>query len=170
MQAVDRDETGMGLAFGSPQEGRAWIGRRSEPQEAEAPLSEAMIGNYCALVEDGNPAYWEQGSCPPGLLMTLGFPFPWRPGRERRPPLFAVRVPLPGRHLINVSTETEFHRAVQVGERPTFVEEVVDVSEEKETRLGPGQFVTTRTTFSVDGETAAVNINVLLRYDPPEAG
>ena len=164
------DETDLGLAFGSAEEGRRWIGRRSEPRQAVAPISEAMIGYYCSLVEDGNPAYWEEGECPPGLLMTLGFPYQWSPREERRPALFAMEVPLPGRHLINVSTETELLRPLRVGDRPTVEDEVLDVSEPKRTRLGVGNFLTTSSTYSVGGETVAVNVNVLLRYDTPEDG
>ena len=160
------DVTGLGLAFGSAEEGRAWIGRSSEPRPAEAPVCEAMIRNYCALVEDANPAYWEHGVSPPGLLMAYGFPTPWRPGGRAATNLFAMRVPLPGRHIINVSTDTEFHRHATIGDRVRVADEVVDVSEEKRTRLGEGHFITTRSTYRLDdGDELATNVNVLFRYD-----
>jgi acyl dehydratase len=160
------DLTGLGLAFGSEEEGRSWIGRTSPVRAAEAPVSEAMIRNYCALVEDGNPSYWERGVSPPGLLMTYGFPAPWRPTADGGGHLFALDVPLPGRHIINVSTETEFHRRARAGDHVWITDEVVDVSEEKDTRLGNGHFITTRSTYRLDDDDElATNVNVLFRYD-----
>lgn len=160
------DVTGLGLAFGPAEAGRAWIGRRSDPRPAEAPVCDAMIRNYCALVEDGNPAYWEQGLSPPGLLMTYGFPAPWRPGGRPATNLFAMGIPLPGRHIINVSTDTRFHRFASTGDHVWVADEVLDVSEEKHTRLGNGHFITTRSTYRLeDGEELATNVNALFRYD-----
>jgi acyl dehydratase len=161
------DVTGLGLAFGQGDQGRSWIGRVCEPRPAEAPVCEAMIRNYCALVEDGNSAYWDDGVSPPGLLMAYGFPAPWRPGGRARTNLFAMSIPLPGRHIINVSTDTEFRRHAAVGDHVWVADEVVDVSEAKRTRLGEGHFITTRSVYRVDDEELASNVNVLFRYDVP---
>ena len=129
-------------------------------------MNDAMIRSYCALVEDGNPAYWEQGVSPPGLLMTWGFPLPWAPGGDPPPSLFGFEVPLPGTHIINVSTDTEFLEPLRVGDRVSAVHEVLAVSDEKRTRLGRGHFVTTLSTYSrQDGTVVARNTNVVYRYD-----
>jgi hypothetical protein len=154
------------FAFGTYEEARQWIGRRSEPRPAEVPVNDAMIRSYCALVEDGSPAYWEDGIAPPGLLMTWGFPIAWRPDGETPPSLFGFEVPLPGAHIINVSTDTEFFEHLRVGDHVTAVHEVLDISEEKRTRLGRGHFVTTLSTYSrQDGTVVARNTNVVYRYD-----
>lgn len=154
------------FAFGTAEDGRRWIGRRSEPRLAEVAVGEAMIRYYCSLVEDGNPSYWEDGVSPPGLLMTWGFPLQWRPGDPAGASLFGFEVPLPGQHIINVSTDTEFLEPLRVGDRVSVVHEVLDVSEEKRTRLGRGHFVTTLSTYSrEDGTVAARNTNVVYRYD-----
>jgi hypothetical protein len=42
---------------------------------------------------------------------------------------------------------------------------VLEVSEEKRTRLGRGHFVTTLSTYTRDGTVAARNTNVVYRYD-----
>jgi uncharacterized protein len=161
-----QDATGLGLVFGTSEAGRSWIGRTSAPRQAEAPVCAAMIRNYCALVEDGNPAYWEDGISPPGLLMTYGFPAPWHPTGEAARNLFAMEIPLPGRHIINVSTDTTFSRHARTGDRVTVADEVVDVSRAKRTRLGTGHFITTRSTYRLAaGDELATNVNVLLRYD-----
>lgn len=154
------------FTFGSVEEGRAWIGRRSEPRVAEVPVNEAMIRSYCALLEDGNSAYWEEGVAPPGLLMTWGFALPWHPDGGPPPNLFGFEVPLPGRHIINVSTDTEFDQPLRVGDRVSVAHELLDISEEKRTRLGRGHFVTTLSTYSrQDGTVVARNTNVVYRYD-----
>lgn len=164
-----RDVTGLGLVFGTAAEGRAYSGRAMGTRQGACPVSESMIRTYCALVEDGNPAYWEDGICPPGLTMTLGFSVPWAPGHNVRPSIAALDVPLPGRHIINVSTDTEFHRPLRVSDEVTVTEEIVDVSEERSTRLGRGHFITTRSTFAdTGGYVCAVNTNVILRYISPE--
>lgn len=160
------DVTGLGLAFGSSAEGRAWIGKVSPTRTADALVSESMIRTYCSLVEDGNARYWEAGESPPGLLMSYGFPLGWKPDQPRRPGLFAMAVPLPGHHIINVTTDTEFHLAPRVGDVVNSVDEILDVSEQKRTRLGNGHFITSRTTYTrQDGALLAVNLNVLFRYD-----
>lgn len=161
------DKTGLGLAFGSEQEGMSWIGKRLE-RRAEVPVNDAMIRNYCSLVEDANPDYWEGGISPPGLLMSWMMPLPWRPGpNHRRSGLLALDVPLPGHHIINVSTDTEFSTHLRVGDLAGCVEEVTDVSPLKKTRLGEGHFVTTVSTFDVGGRAVARNTNLLYRYDTP---
>lgn len=164
----DHDPTGMDLAFGTEEEGRAWCGRTVSERPSACPISTSMIRTYAALVEDGNPAFWEDDVCPPGLTMTLGFDLPWRPGDERGPRPAVFDVPLPGTHIINVSTDTEFHHPMRAGDHVTVTEEVVDISAAKTTRLGTGHFITSRTTFTVGGRTCAVNTNVLFRYSVAE--
>ena len=53
-------ETGTyGLTIGTYEEALAWVGRTSEPRQAEAPISEAAIRQYVAAIEDPNPLYWD---------------------------------------------------------------------------------------------------------------
>lgn len=159
------DPTGLGMAFGPDDEGMAWVGRRVE-RRAEVAVNEAMIGTYCALVEDANPDYWEGGVAPPGLLMTWLMPLPWRPGgRHPSTSLFALEVPLPGHHIINVSTDTELSGALRIGDHVEATEEVVEVSAAKRTRLGEGHFITTVAEFRAGGRPVARNTNLLYRYD-----
>lgn len=167
---ASEDVTGLGMAFGTLEEGRAWVGRRSEPKRGWFPIDRSMVLYYCALVEDSNPRYWEGEECPPGLLMSLGFNPPWMPEHLRRDDgLFALRVPLPGRHIINASTTTEFERRPRIGDQVSIDDEIVSISEQKTTRLGTGVFITTLTVYrDQDGETIGRNTNVLFRYDTPD--
>jgi uncharacterized protein len=158
----------MDMAFGEAGEGRAWAGRRSDLRPADFPVCEGMIRSYCALVEDANPRYWEHGESPPGMISVWSFPPPWSPGVRPRRYLFALEVPLPGRHVVNVSYDCEYRRPIRAGERLLIADEVLAVSDEKVTRLGRGHFITTRTTFHVEDEVVAIWTNVLYRYDTEE--
>lgn len=74
-------------------------------------------------------------------------------------------MPLPGGHIINVSTETTLREVLRVGDVIRWTDEIIDVSPEKTTRLGRGHFITTRTHYANgDGMPVASNTNVLLRY------
>jgi acyl dehydratase len=80
-----------------------------------------------------------------------------------------TRVPLPGDTVVNISVDYSYLRPVRVGDRLRMVEELIDVSPEKTTRLGTGHFVTTSATFSVPAgaaadEVVATQTNVLFRY------
>lgn len=167
MSTASTDVTGLGMAFGTTEEGRAWAGRTSEPKQAWFPIDRSMVLYYCSLVEDANPRYWEGDECPPGLLMTLGFNPQWTPEHlHRDDSLFALNVPLPGHHIINASTTTELERRPRIGDHVSIVEEIVSVSPEKTTRIGTGVFITSLTTYSDQhGEVIARNTNVLFRYD-----
>lgn len=158
------------FAFGSAEEGRSWVGRTIGPRPCEIEPSRDLIRNYCGMVEDGNPRYWEHDEVPPGLLLTLAMPLPWQPGGgEPRPSIGALQVPLPGHHIINVSTDTEVHEPIRAGDEIQVQEEIVDVSPEKSTRLGRGHFVTSKLSFlGADGRVLATVTNVIYRYEREE--
>ncbi len=164
---------------GPAAEGRRWVGREAI-HDAPYPINEAQIGYFCALVEDANENYWDRRACerrfgtlvsPPAMLMVWAFPTPWHPsGPPEHGPLLALEVPLPGATLINVGTDTSFHRPMRVGHRLTYRERITDVSPAKETRLGLGHFVTTVTQVTDDeGLHVATHENVLFRFDPGTA-
>jgi acyl dehydratase len=162
-----------GLAFGTYEEAKRWVGRRSELFECEE-INWPQIKLFAGLVEDANPAYWDEAFAkkryggilaPPGMLMVWSMFLPWEPGKVRQGPLFAALVPLPGETLINAATETELFLPVVVGDRLTLETVVEDVSLEKETRLGRGHFVTTRGTYrNQRGERVALHANVMFRF------
>jgi hypothetical protein len=90
----------------------------------------------------------------------------WRPDQEGPVPVLAAQVPLPGDTMLSISTDTGYDEPIRVGDRLTLVEELVDVSEEKRTRLGAGHFVTTvGTVRREDGTVVARHTHVLLRFE-----
>ncbi|HZZ45343.1 MAG TPA: MaoC family dehydratase N-terminal domain-containing protein [Pseudonocardia sp.] len=164
----DKDVTGLGLTFGTSEEGAEWAGKTLPRRSTEFEVNRAMIVDFCGLVEDANPRFWKGDEAPWGLLMTWSFPLSWHPSGSRRPSLGALEVPLPGHHIINVATDTEFVRPLRVGERVSWDDEIVSVSDPKTTRLGTGHFLTSRTTYFGGDEEVAVNTNIVFRYDIPE--
>ncbi|MGB0956727.1 MAG: MaoC family dehydratase [Panacagrimonas sp.] len=166
----------VGTALGSYEQARQWIGRRSQPRLMDTAVDESRCKLFAALSEDGNPAYWDQqwataqfGAplAPSGLTMSLIMSLPWKPGGvPPSPPSLAVDVPLPGQTFINVDTDCEFLRPIRWGDHLSMYEEIMDISPEKNTRLGRGHFVTTCMNLLDTRDRLVARItNVLYRYE-----
>jgi uncharacterized protein len=157
------------MAFGTVEQGKKWVGRKTAPRRAIAPVSAHTGRLYAALLEDRNERYWDADVCPPGLLLSFDFRFPWHPdpAEDLRATSVVRDIPLPGRFVINVETDTEFLLPIKAGDHMTVAGEVLAVSDMKRTRIGVGNFVTTLSAYSrQDGECCARNTNVIFRYDP----
>ncbi len=84
---------------------------------------------------------------------------------EPPPAALLVAVPMPGDSMINISSEYEFFDRLRVGDRREVVETVESISEEKETRVGRGHFLTVVARFRRgNGELVATQRNVMLRF------
>jgi acyl dehydratase len=164
------------LAFGTYEDAVRMVGVRTQPRFAGTAVSGARIQHFAAMVQDGNPAYWDEEFAPrvwgglvapPALLIGLLIPPPWLPSGAPRVGSIAIRVPLPGTTFVNASNEVEFHSPILEGDRLNVVEEVVSVSPEKQTRLGVGHFVETGDTYRrQDGTRVATSRNTLFRFTP----
>src|SRR3954468_16970986 len=164
------------FAFGTYEDALRMVGVRSEPRFARTAVSAARIQHFAAMVQDGNPAYWDAEFAtqvwgglvaPPALLMGWLIPPPWLPDGQRPIPSIAIRVPLPGTTFINASNDVELVPPVVEGDRLKVVEEVVSVSSEKRTKVGVGHFVETCDSYyREDGSLVATNRNVLFRFTP----
>ncbi|GAA4554549.1 FAS1-like dehydratase domain-containing protein [Pseudonocardia xishanensis] len=158
---------------GSYEEALALVGVARRELVAEVAVEQGQVEAFCSQIEDARAAYWDHdlSDAPGGLLMAVFQRLPWRPGGAKREVAFGATIPLPMRTLVNVSTETTFFRQLRVGDRLTAVEELVAVSELKQSRLGKGHFVTTRSIYvDQDGDEVAENVNVLFRFSPDEPG
>ena len=174
MESEPVDPTGLGLVFGTYEDGQKMIGAHSDVYFSEIDVSWPMVKYFCCLTEDANPSYWDAdyarrqwGSviCPPGMLITFMIPIQWHPHRKPVYPLIAPKVPLPGDTLINSSAETEFFRPIRIGDQLNFVDEVIDLSPPKKVRVGTGHFITTVMTYrNQTGDVVAKNKNVMFRY------
>ncbi len=161
---------------GTYEEAKALLGKRSPVNFGSHPVSEVRIAQYCAMIEDANPAYWDAALsarlwgrpiAPPAMLQTWTMPLPWLPDRESELDFMLMKLPLPGSTIINVSTETIYHRPIYVGETLNFWDVATEISEEKDTRLGVGHFVTTVATYQNEaGEKVATSTNIQFRFTP----
>ena len=164
------------FAFGSYDDALRMVGARTEPRFAGTAVSASRIQHFAAMVEDGNPSYWDPEFAvrvwgglvaPPALLMGLLIPTPWQPTETPRVAGLAIRVPLPGTTFINASNDAEFFSPIIEGDRLSVIEELVSVSPEKTTKLGVGHFVETCESFyREDGTLVATNRNTLFRFTP----
>ena len=166
------------LEYGTYEDALKMVGKPGNRVVAEFSVNWEMIKVFCALEEDGNPSFWDEEYAnkqwggiiaPPGLLLTWGMSLQWHPDKERQHYFVAMKVPLPGDTLINVGTTTELHRHLYLGDRIAAEDRLIDVSEEKRTRLGVGHFLTTQANFfNQKDELIAVQTNQLFRYYIPE--
>jgi acyl dehydratase len=164
-----------GLNVGTYEEGLTHVGRPTEVRFSELPVNEAMVRQFVGAVHDPNPLYWDPalatrlcGSpvAPPATLVIWTTAQNWTPTKQPGPaPALLVKVPMPGDSMINISSEIEFFDHIRVGDRLNVVEEVEAISEEKQTKVGRGHFVTVVARFRREsGELVATQRNVLLRF------
>jgi len=165
------DETGYALPIGTLEDARAMVGKRTPLRWAPAEVSLGRIQQFCAMTRDGNPSYWEDGFAPPAMLETWLMPLEWSPWSATPEPRLPARIPLPGVSMINGSSDTTFHRVVRIGDRLSVEEELLSVSDLKQTRLGEGHFVETLSVFrNQDGDVVAEVRNTLFRFTPRADG
>lgn len=168
------DRTGFGVHIGTYEDAKRMIGTKGPVRKADYEINWPMIKVFCSLTEDANLSYWDEEFAgkqwggiiaPPAMVRVT--PMQWLPDGVPKVNNIAFQVPLPTETLINVSQDLEYFCPVLIGSHITAVDELVDISEQKETRLGVGFFVTTKTTFSdQNGDVVAKNTNVVFRYNP----
>jgi uncharacterized protein len=164
-------EYDLSLVFGTVAEGQAFVGHRTGRRAAISPVTERTVTLFSALLRDGNPLYWNDGICPPSLLLSFDFRYPWHPDPavDLRPTRIFREVPLPGHYIVNVETDSRYLRRIRVGDLVSSEGEVESVSDTKTTRLGVGNFIHSTTSYyDATGELLATNTNVLFRYDRHE--
>jgi acyl dehydratase len=165
----------LNVPIGTLEDARAMVGYTSEPVKADVPVERGLVLSLLAILEDPNPSYWDpeyskalwgHEIAPPCLLTAVFTALRWSPRADTNPGTIARSVvPLPGSMLINVSSTITHHRQLRIGDWLSRAETLVEVSEEKRTRLGVGHFVTTRMRYvDQDGGDVAYGTNVLLRY------
>lgn len=157
-------------------------GRRPGPDPVNLP----MIRHWCAAFEDANPVYTDPDAAadshfgqivaPPVMLQTWTFPTPVITGiaerggaptevRGESPLLVFDEAGFTG--TLAVGSEFEIDRYLHLGET-VYAESVLEsISEEKQTRRGPGHFVTWVTTYTVDnGDVVGRQRFRILKFKP----
>lgn len=164
---------------------RARIGRPIGPTSAGPdPVNQPMIRHWAAAFEDANPVYVDPAFAaktrfggivaPPLMLQTWTMPTPKLTGIGERggsPTEGGVNVLTPldeAGYVGTLATNSEFEvlRYLRLGESVTTETIFESVSERKNTRLGPGHFVTWVTTYRVGDEVVGRQLFRMLKFKP----
>ena len=161
------------FVIGTYEEALTHVGRSRGPIVADVPIEIGLVKGLASLVEDGCPAYWQDGpsggapsSAQPAILLAIFSPLRWHPTTAPMT-ILGASIPLPGSSMINVECEHVFEMPLSVGQWLSVTEWVTEVSTLKTTRLGMGHFVTTAMNF-VDisnDRVVARSMNTLFRFD-----
>jgi uncharacterized OB-fold protein/acyl dehydratase len=163
---------------------RAWTGVDS-PQIRVGldPVNAAMIRHWCEAVGDTNPVYTdpEQAArsvhggivAPPTMLgawTMRPLEMPPRNPEDPRTVIIDMLDEAGFTSVIATNCEQEYLRYVRPGDQLTTYMSVEDVSEEKDTALGPGHFFTTKSTFKdQNGDVVGIERFRMLKYTPKPA-
>ncbi len=171
---------------------RSLVGRvLGEPNGSPGPdpVNQPMIRHWAAAFEDNNPVYTDPVAAaasrfggvvaPPLMLQTWTLPTPTITGMAERggspteqgdesPILIFDRAGFTG--TVASNSEFEFERYLQPGDTVSSTTRIESISERKQTRLGPGYFVTWLTTFSdADGTVIGRQRFRILKFNPAGA-
>ncbi len=156
------------------------------PTVAPDPVNQPMIRHWAAAFEDMNPVYTDPAAAaasrfseivaPSLMLQTWTMATPRITGiRERGgSPVdgdeAAVLSLLDGAGFVGTlatNSEFEINRPLRIGDRVSATTVVESISEEKQTRIGPGRFLTWVTTYADDaGEVVGIQRFRILKFKP----
>lgn len=165
---------------------RALIGQPlGAPSAAPDPVNQPMIRHWAVALEDENPVYTDPGFAassrfgavvaPPLMLQTWTMPTPKITGIAARggSPTEGAKNPLTpldeAGYIATLATNSEFEivRYLRLGEVITSTMVIESVSDRKQTRIGPGYFITWVTTFrDQQGEVVGRQTFRILKFKP----
>jgi hypothetical protein len=165
---------------------RALIGKPiGAPSVAPDPVNQPMIRHWAAALEDHNPVYTDPAFAaasrfggivaPPLMLQTWTMPTPKITGIAARggSPTEGAQNPLTALDevgfIATLATNSEFEiaRYLRLGEVVTSTMVIESVSDKKQTRVGPGHFITWVTTFRDEqGEVVGRQTFRILKFKP----
>ena len=165
---------------------RALIGRQiGAPSVAPDPVNQLMIRHWAAALEDHNPVYTDPAFAaasrfhgivaPPLMLQTWTMPTAKISGIAERggAPTEGAQNPLTPLDeagfiaTLATNSEVEIVRYLRLGEVITSATVLDSVSDKKQTRLGPGHFVTWVTTYRDEqGEVVGRQMFRFLKFKP----
>lgn len=173
-------------------EAARYLNRPGPTTYSRAEVNAPMIWNFCEAVEDANPVYWDEEFAsktrfgrliaPPQMIMTASSGHWWAPDyvREGERKAAEAQGESPSAEVqaivrkhgyttaTNVTREDEFLEPYGPGDgRLKQISHVVEVTEEKPTRVGKGVFITSVTEYRTETDDRLVvrSTNVLLMYD-----
>ena len=145
---------------------------------ARDPVNQPMIRHWCDAMTDHNPVYTDPEYAaksihggivaPPAMLQA--WTMPGLPGRRPDDPGMGVFRELDAAgftSIVATNTEHEYARYLRLGDRLSSTGELEGVSDEKQTALGLGRFVTSRVSYRTeDGEVVGRLLLRVLKFKP----
>jgi uncharacterized OB-fold protein/acyl dehydratase len=166
---------------------RAHVGTKGPVQVARHPVNAPAIADWCDAMGDGNPLYLDEEAAaksrhgglvaPPATLDIWdrpGLPAQprWRPvdkppAEDPRSKVLRLLEDAGFVGVVAVNSELEIVRYLRPGDLLQNTQILEDVSEEKQTALGVGHFVTTRQRYeTTDGEHVGDLLFRILKFRP----
>jgi hypothetical protein len=162
---------------------RGYIGSQGPVQVARHPVNTAAIADWCDAIGDDNPVYLSGSAAaksvhggivaPPATLDIWdrpGLPAQSPAARHADDPRSKVLRTLEAAGFVGVvavNSELEIERYLRPGDMIQNVQSLEEVSEEKQTALGIGHFVTTRHRYSTtSGEHVGDLLFRILKFKP----
>ena len=144
---------------------------------APDPVNLPMIRHWAAAFEDANPLYvdLDRPLAPPTMLQTWTVATPMITGIAERG---GSPTPVAGESALSVlddagftgtlasNSEFEIERYLELGEVVSSSTVIESISDEKQTRLGAGHFVTWVSTYSVGDEVVGRQLFRILKFKP----
>lgn len=162
------------------EEAREFIGAPpGNRRVARDPVNQPMIHHWVQAFEDHLPVYVDAdladrtrhggAIAPPAMVQTWIMDGPEESSGPRGEVL--ARLDAAGyTSVVATNYEHEYRRELRVGDRLTQQTAVEDLSDEKQTALGTGRFVTMRHEYlDQDGEVVAIGRMRLLKFRPPSS-
>ena len=163
------------------EEARSHLGGEPGPlRVGRDPVNLPMVHHWCQALEDRNPAYLDEDFAaatrghliaPPGMLQTWTMDAPRdTTGAAANDQVMRLLDEAGYTSVVAVNYEHEYLRELQHGERISVRSLAEDLSEEKQTALGPGVFTTVKHEYVTDdGELVGIGRMRLLKFKPPAA-
>ena len=166
---------------------RALVGERGPVQSARHPITTTAIADWCDAIGDGNPLYVDEevaaksrhgGIVAPPATLDIwdrpGLPAQprWRPpgklpAEDPRSKVLRLLEEAGFVGVVAVNSELEIARYLRPGDVLQNTQVLEDVSDEKQTALGVGHFVTTRSRYeTTDGEHVGDLLFRILKFKP----
>jgi uncharacterized OB-fold protein len=139
-------------------------------REGADPVNEPMIRHWAEAIGDTNPR-WQPGpdcEAPPAMAQVWTMPG-LKPERPPGEPLWDTMVALDDAgytSVLGTNCDQTYARTLRPGERVSISSRLDDVVGPKQTGVGEGYFVTTRNTWTVDGEEVATMLFRVLKFKP----
>ena len=156
-----------------------WVGRQGEPQVARDPVNLATIRRWVDAFEDDNPAYVDTGFAiaqglggivAPPTMLDVWDKQGQRAERQAGNPqanVLALLEEAGFTSVVAVNSELEFTRYLRPGDVVQSIQTLESVTDEKQTAIGAGHFVTARYRYeTTDGDHLGDVVFRVLKFKP----